>query len=90
MEYQYVSLSINSTYQNEEIKSIMRRMTKECYQKMMNIADCIVREIENFKECLVIERGRHETRKRNIKANIRKDIKNAISLDASVKRTKIK
>lgn len=59
VEYQYVSLSINSVFQNEDIKSIMRKMTKECYQKMMNIADCIGKEMENFKECLVIEVGRH-------------------------------
>lgn len=90
MEYQYVSLSINSVYRNEEIKGTMRKMTKECYQKMMHIADCIGKEIENFKECPVIERGKHEARKREIKTNIRKDIKNAITLDASVKKTKIK
>lgn len=59
VEYQYVSLNINSVFKNEDIKIIMRKMTKECYQKMMSIADCIGKEIENFKECPIIERGNH-------------------------------
>lgn len=68
----------------------MRKMTKECYEKMVNIANCLGMEMDNIKEYPRIERGKHDNRKQEIKKQIRKGIKDAISLDASEKRQKIK